>query len=609
MREHFKEINVFLLKNILLHSIVICFLVFILINTAQADEWIIYGARSSGMGGTGVANENGAISSYWNPANLSHYQRRLSEIEEPGVYEPGSLLEQKAKRIKAKKEHLNYSAFSTWDASINLTFIPAIEGNLLPRIDALISIWRYLDTETLPSDPTMTAWDVLDEALGRPVPVWTGIGGVPGDDIKKEWLEAVSALLGNMISLNKPGHGATTTLGTGLNVRIDNFAFQTSAYLYMSVYPLIDFTNSGLTMQDLDDFAAALVVLGFTPGSAPTTPGGIALRNLIAAQEAAYGIDNNFMPAFNTTDMLAYFFEDASKNTGFSLEDPVILDGIIRILDPTNPPAFLLGSDPFTGNLTSLVVKGITILEAVVSAGYGFEIGEIIEQILVGINGRFLVGRPFEKIYLFSDGDGQLQGDDFIDDVLDPLFSSNALAQINLSFDIGLTFVFYDGRIRVSVVGRNITQPDFKYDDGSTYEVKALYRAGFAFEVVRNVLTFALDMDLNASEATYMPNYKNQMIGCGFEVKPYTGEYFGFAFRLGAMTNFASKYGEFTYTTGFGLRFWKLQLDFAAAISPAYYREKYSSAVYYQEGFLEDLGWPVPQRVLLGFSLSFNATW
>ena len=122
-------------------------------------------------------------------------------------------------------------------------------------------------------------------------------------------------------------------------------------------------------------------------------------------------------------------------------------------------------------------------MEATIGFGYGIELGDVFEQLLVGLNGKLMLGRPFEKLVYIRDGDSAWE--DLLTD-FEATFNSDALTQVDFPFDIGLTLVMIDGRLRLSVVGKNLTEPKFKYKSGDSYQVRASYRAGFAFDIIKH---------------------------------------------------------------------------------------------------------------------------
>ncbi|MCK5343163.1 MAG: hypothetical protein KAR20_07155, partial [Candidatus Heimdallarchaeota archaeon] len=224
--------SVFLKINLL-----VIFIILVISSTnLHADEWIIYGARLGGMGGAGVASVNGANSTYWNPANLWHYDKGLLDQNKTTIAEPGSKddrLQSQPKHRRNGKQKVNYGSNSTWDFSVNMNITPAFIGDTIEHLDAIYSIWQYLEDEDM--------WDYLDEALGTPTPNWN----FPGHEMTAEYMDAVYALFGSISALNHNGRGITVGAAAGMNFRLGNFGFHSAGITYLSAYPKISFPFGG----------------------------------------------------------------------------------------------------------------------------------------------------------------------------------------------------------------------------------------------------------------------------------------------------------------------------------------------------------------------------
>ncbi len=567
----------------------ICIILAVCSASLNADEWIIYGARLGGMGGAGVAAVNGANSTYWNPANLWHYDKGLLDQNKTTIAEPGSKedrLQSQPKNTRNGKHTVNYGSNSTWDFSINMNITPAFIGDTVEHLDAIYSIWQYLEDEDM--------WDYLDETLGTPTPDWN----FPGHEMTADYMDAVYALFGSISALNHDGRGITVGAAGGMNFRLGNFGFHTAGITYLSAYPKISFPFGGITSQLLDDFVDDLVAQGFIDADAiPETSGGATLQQQILDAKAQLGITDDA-----TAAILAAFFEKASENTLFNLNEKFIRDGILLMLEAESAFA---EEEAFENNDTFISLQGLMVVEAAFSYAHAFEIDHSnVDQIQVGGSLKLLFGRTFDDDIFIREID---EGMEDVYEDFNNTWNSNVYNEMDLTFDLGVTAVLLDYRLRVSVVGKNITQPKFEYGTGESLQIKGQYRIGAAFDIIKNMLIASMDMDLFPRATTYLPGYSYMAFALGIEGKPISNRAFGMAIRAGFLDNVASDDDSPMFTLGLGFRLFFFQLDLSGGFTPYTKQAANSDAVYYQNSILIDN--PIPARLSFGLSLSANATW
>lgn len=93
-------------------------------------------------------------------------------------------------------------------------------------------------------------------------------------------------------------------------------------------------------------------------------------------------------------------------------------------------------------------------------------------------------------------------------------------------------------------------------------EVEPQVRAGLAYDLLGERLTFAVDADLTKNE-TFIPDYDSQYVGGGVRFQPFSW----FSIRDGAMTNFAESSEGTIFTAGLGLGVKWLSIDIAGQFS------------------------------------------
>jgi hypothetical protein len=116
--------------------------------------------------------------------------------------------------------------------------------------------------------------------------------------------------------------------------------------------------------------------------------------------------------------------------------------------------------------------------------------------------------------------------------------------------------------VALGLVVKNINGPEFDFCDGTTLEFKPLARAGFAYNVLLDRLTVALDVDLTKNESL-IPGYDEQYVGGGLDFHPFSW----FSIRGGMMKNMEESNEGAIYTAGLGLGAKWFQIDVAGQYS------------------------------------------
>lgn len=105
---------------------------------------------------------------------------------------------------------------------------------------------------------------------------------------------------------------------------------------------------------------------------------------------------------------------------------------------------------------------------------------------------------------------------------------------------------------------KNINTPEFDFIDGSTLEIKPQARMGMAYRFPFDILTFAMDIDLN-SNRSLIPGYEEQYVGGGLDFRPVSW----FSLRGGLMKNMKDSNEGTVLTAGLGFGTKWFQLDVA----------------------------------------------
>jgi len=196
-------------------------------------------------------------------------------------------------------------------------------------------------------------------------------------------------------------------------------------------------------------------------------------------------------------------------------------------------------------NLTYVRVKGLAIAEVPIGYGYSFDVKGA--SISIGFAFKYMQGITYyDKLSLTSTDN----------DTLENSLTENSKTTSTYGIDLGL--LVNADKIKFGIVGKDLNSPEFDFYDGTKYKVNPLVRGGVSLDLT-NWLTFAMDIDLS-SNSTFIPGYKSQYIGGGFDIHP--GSWI--SFRAGAMRNMQEDDEGTIITGGFGLGLKWFQLDLSA---------------------------------------------
>ncbi len=248
----------------------------------------------------------------------------------------------------------------------------------------------------------------------------------------------------------------------------------------------------------------------------------------------------------------------AASYQGFSLSiGDVPYTGIYPVIDLVH---VVPGGGPDNGlqyNETGLSLAGLSAREARLAYGHGFFEG----MLEVGGAVRYVSGVTyFGQCRAF--GDNNCEGNDLAELIQDA-FDQNARTTDKFTFDVGARLNF--GIVKLGVVGTALNQPEFAVADvvGSpgVVPLPRQLRGGVSVSVL-SFLTLAADGDFIKSD-TLAPGVESQQMSLGAEVKIPL-----FAFRVGAMRDFAAVDPTWAYTFGIGFGVPVLSVDLAVLWGP-----------------------------------------
>lgn len=235
-----------------------------------------------------------------------------------------------------------------------------------------------------------------------------------------------------------------------------------------------------------------------------------------------------------------------------------------------------IGSDP-TASLPytesddiQLIATGLESRELAFSFAYPFVNkpgeGERRKYFLsAGINIKYIWGVTYYGHYDMSEvlKYGILDNDPL--DLVYELLGKNRTNTHNLGVDLGLTFE-YNEMFRIGVVGRNLNNPKFDYQEGDIkvgeLELEPHIRLGLAFIPIENIIV-AADMDLTKNSSG-IGGFDDQRWSLGAEFSLLDQL---LSLRVGITDNFAESLAEPMFTGGVGFRVWKLHIDLSGGIN------------------------------------------
>jgi hypothetical protein len=251
---------------------------------------------------------------------------------------------------------------------------------------------------------------------------------------------------------------------------------------------------------------------------------------------------------------------------GFALSiGDVLYTGIYPIFDLQH---LTPGGGPDDGlqyNTTGLDLAGLSGREARLAYGHGF-LGGMLEA---GAAARFVSGVTYYgRCGVFN---SQCNSSD-LSDLIQEVFDQNARTTNKFTFDAAVRANL--GIVKLGFVGTSLTQPHFAVADvpGSpgTVPLPRQLRGGVSVDALP-FLTLAADGDLIASDTLVpqrtaeelAPGAKSQELSLGAEIRIPL-----FAFRLGAMRDFAAADPTWAYTLGLGFGIPAVAVDVAVLWSP-----------------------------------------
>lgn len=224
------------------------------------------------------------------------------------------------------------------------------------------------------------------------------------------------------------------------------------------------------------------------------------------------------------------------------------------------------GEHAFGFNLSDVATAGSFLSRPVTATGGGGTISIDGQMALRGLEAR---QAAFSYAYAFADktfaigvtakaiqgaaysGSATINGQDLT------LSESFGKSKLSTAFAVDVGAIYRPASwLRLGVVAKDLTQPQFDAPDGTKLKMLPQVRGGVAINPYSS-LTFTADMDVTSNK-TFVPGIKSQVLAVGVE-QTILNEFL--SLRAGAYKNVQDAASTITPTAGFGLRIFALRMD------------------------------------------------
>jgi hypothetical protein len=528
-------------KKTLSLSILVCAA---LPSLVLASQGRFVGARSLGMGGTGVATVDDYSVQYNNPAALGFF----------------GLNQDEAGSVKLESDNQNLGR-KDWGLGFDFGVGVTVTGDLTEYLDELPDLAERLDDSA----------NVLRDNMG-------------------DLLNTLSIL----DRIDSEENAFYVEGNSGVNVRIGHFAIGFRAfYTAFGKVSEVAYDNLGLKSVNSNQVVYELAGSNFT-GGIDADPFGISyssgsfggltpaqFETLRVAAKNSYDASSAVM--ITQADVIAAFEKIGSEIEVIGEPDNAV-SGLVGVMDALSKNT----SGNTDNNSTTVLVQGFGYAEVPVS--YGFTAGE---NFAFGVNLKYLKGRVYgTSIQIFSDDNDKLE-----DQMKENFKETN-------NFGVDLSAMYRMKNVQFGILATNLNSPEF---DGFTYKdtirkdpltgryldnvvpsvtLDPQVKVGFAI-VPFETLMIEANMELMEQDAIF-GNYKTQYVSAGLEWDAFRF----LAIRAGWYQNLADSQVGNVITAGVGVNFWLARLDVGAAV--ALDKQKY-----------EDEETPKEVRLTAAFAIDF----
>ena len=218
---------------------------------------------------------------------------------------------------------------------------------------------------------------------------------------------------------------------------------------------------------------------------------------------------------------------------GFNVSDVATGGGFL------SRPVTATGVGPITID-GQIALRGLEARQAAFSYAYAFA----DKTFAIGITAKAIQGAAYS-------GTATINGEEL------KLSDNFGKAKISTAFGIDVGAIYRPASwLRLGVVAKDLTQPEFDAPDGTKLKILPQVRGGVAINPYAS-LTLTADMDVTSNK-TFVPGIKSQVLSVGAE-QTILNEFL--SLRVGAFKNVQDAAATITPTAGIGLRVFALRVD------------------------------------------------
>ena len=492
-------------------AMALCLAAFSAAFQADAQSWQLVGTRAMGMGGAGVATAYGVDAQYWNPAGLAQDE---NELNDSGF---------------AINAGASFQATENVLESVSdLTDMADRYKNLASAID---------NRQTVSAENLSTIFEGLDD---------------------------ISKLVGKDM-------GALVDADAGIGFKMKNFAVTARALGSMSILPVVDTKNIGLSGTGTG------LELGSTGSAGGNQSSADALAQAIDQNGVFDSLNQLLGGGYANSQELANAFINAAAAAGGSAQQ--IAEAVQTAVSSMGGAANIINqaasaSGSYAQNQTLAMADAATFAE--VSLGYG---AQVIPGLKLGANLKVIDG------YTAQSGVMILSDNQDISDIFEKAYD-NKKNSVNLGIDLGAQFnlsraldrdILLNPQLGLTV--RNINGPKFDrpaapadldpaiiaHWNTDKYQLRPQVRMGAAVNPF-SFMTLAADLDLTEND-TLLDGVQSRQLAVGMEINLLNRPSFNIPLRLGYNKNLASSAVAPYYTAGLGLNMMHFHIELAGAVS------------------------------------------
>lgn len=335
--------------------------------------------------------------------------------------------------------------------------------------------------------------------------------------------------------------GAYTDAQTHLDFFFQNFGMYVNVWGHAGIEPIVDLDN--VALSNFSQFNAG--------GGNTIWNNAATTHDMTSSQES---LADQIQSAAGITDAQAEELVFQAVQAGANVDDPQFRDLLLRAITAT------------TGNGGSIVDNGSGArARSFVMGEFNLSYGQsFLDIVSVGVNFKAMQLYLYEETITLQNVE---KVEDIFDDIRDGSFFDKRVRRVErFNIDLGATVRPLPG-LSVGLYAKNLIPFSVRYENGDTLDFHTQFRFGASYTFA-DMVTLAMDADLNRIPYDTLNDYEVQTLGGGVEVAPLSTDFpVALMLRAGAFKNLAESDQDIVLTTGLGVKFWKFMLNAGGHVS------------------------------------------